>query len=154
GNTAYKIDDVELASRLSFFLWNSIPDDELLSLAEKGELKKPMVLEREVRRMLNDPRSRAVVDNFAGQWLFLRNIRQISPDPRIFPDFDDELRGAFEKETELFFESNLREDRSVVDLLNANYTFVNARLAAFYGIPSVYGSNFRRVAMTDENRRG
>ena len=153
-NTAYQISDVELASRLSFFLWSSIPDDQLLALAEQGKLKDPAVLERQVRRMLIDPRSKALVDNFAGQWLYIRNIRQVSPDPNAFPDFDDELRQAFEKETELFFESNLREDRPVLDLLNANYTFVNARLAEFYGIPNDYGSNFRRVAVTDENRRG
>ena len=153
-NTAYRISDLELASRLSFFLWSSIPDDELLDLAERGKLKDPKVLEQQVRRMMADERSSAMVENFGGQWLLIRNMRQVSPDPNLFPEFDDELRQAFERETELFLESNVREDRSVVELLNANYTFVNARLAELYGIPDIYGSNFRRVTVTDENRLG
>ena len=151
---AYRISDLELASRLSFFLWSSIPDDELLGLAEQGKLKDPAVLEQQVRRMLADSRSQALVDNFAGQWLYTRNLRQVSPDPRVFPQFDDELRQAFQQETELFFGSMLREDRSVLDLLNADHTFVNERLAWHYGIPNIYGSHFRRVTLDDEARRG
>ena len=153
---AYRISDLELASRLSFFLWSSIPDDELLDLAEQGKLKDSAVLAQQVQRMLADSRSKALVDNFAGQWLYLRNLRQVSPDPREFPQFDDELRQAFQKETELFFESMLRENRSVLDLLNADYTFLNERLARHYGIPNIYGSRFRRVTLTDtdEERKG
>jgi mono/diheme cytochrome c family protein len=152
--TPYRITDLELASRLSFFLWSSIPDDRLLDLAVAGKLKDPGVLEQQVRRMLADSRSKALVSNFAGQWLYLRNIRKVVPDPGVFPDFDENLRDAFERETELFLESNLREDRSVLDLLNADYTFVNDRLARFYGIPNVYGSSFRRVTLSGEERRG
>lgn len=152
--TVYRISDVQLASRLSFFLWSSIPDDELLGLAAQGKLKNRAVLEKQVRRMLNDARSEALVDNFGGQWLYLRNLRTKLPDPAEFPDFDENLRNAFQRETELFFDSIIREDRSVVDLLNADYTFVNERLAAFYGIPNVYGNQFRRVTLTDENRKG
>ena len=151
---AYRISDLELASRLSFFLWSSIPDDELLGLAERGRLKDPAVLDRQIRRMLADSRAKALVENFAGQWLYLRNIRQVSPDPRVFPQFDDELRQAFQQETKLFFESMLREDRSVLDLLKADYTFVNERLARHYQIPNVYGSHFRRVRLEEEERRG
>ncbi|MGH9784204.1 MAG: DUF1592 domain-containing protein [Terriglobia bacterium] len=151
---AYRISDLELASRLAFFLWSSIPDNELLSLAERGRLRDPATLERQVRRMLADPRSKALVSNFAGQWLFLRNMRLVMPDASEFPEFDDNLRDAFQQETELLFESMLREDRSVMDLLNADYTFLNERLARHYGIPNVYGSHFRRVQLTDENRRG
>ena len=153
-NTAYRVSDRELASRLSFFLWSSIPDDELLDLAERGQLRNREALEQQVRRMLADPRSQALVSNFAGQWLAIRNIRGVSPDPKLFPDFDDELRTAFQKETELFFESMIREDRPVMDLLNADYTFVNERLARHYGIPNIYGSSFRRVTLADEARRG
>ncbi|MGH9146065.1 MAG: DUF1592 domain-containing protein [Vicinamibacterales bacterium] len=153
-NTPYRISDVELASRLSFFLWSSIPDDELLSLAADGKLSEPSVLERQVRRMLNDPRSDTLVTNFAGQWLYLRNLAASSPDPRMFPDFDDNLRQAFRRETELFFESIVKEDRSVLDLLRANYTFVDERLARHYGIPNVYGSRFRRVTFDDTSVRG
>jgi Protein of unknown function (DUF1592)/Protein of unknown function (DUF1588)/Protein of unknown function (DUF1585)/Protein of unknown function (DUF1587)/Protein of unknown function (DUF1595) len=153
-NAAYRISDLELASRLSFFLWSSIPDDELLDVAIAGKLKEPVVLEHQVRRMLADARSRALVTNFAGQWLHLRNLASITPDMRLFPDFDDNLRQAFRQETELFFESILREDRSVLDLLNANYTFVNERLAKHYGIPHVYGSRFRRITLDEDSRRG
>ncbi|MCH8268735.1 MAG: DUF1592 domain-containing protein [Acidobacteria bacterium] len=153
-NAAYRISDLELASRLSFFLWSSIPDDELLELAEGGQLKDPAVLEQQVRRMLTDSRSKALVDNFAGQWLFLRNMGAVSPDQGQFPDFDENLREAFQQETELFFASMLREDRPVAELLNADHTFLNQRLARHYGIPDVYGSHFRRVRLQDENRRG
>jgi Protein of unknown function (DUF1552)/Protein of unknown function (DUF1592)/Protein of unknown function (DUF1587)/Protein of unknown function (DUF1595)/Planctomycete cytochrome C len=142
--TAYRVSDVELASRLSFFLWSSIPDDELLAVAIDGRLRQPAVLERQVARMLADARSRALVKNFASQWLHLRNLASITPDMRLFPDFDDNLRQAFRQETELFFDSVLREDRSVLELLRADYTFVNERLAKHYGIPHVYGSHFPR----------
>ena len=150
---AYPISDLELASRLSFFLWSSIPDDELLGLAERGKLKEREVLEQQVRRMLKDSRSNALVGNFAGQWLLLRNMRLVQPDRAEFPEFDGNLRDAFQQEAELFFESMLREDRSVLDLLNADYTFVNERLARHYGIPNIYGSRFRRVKLTDEDRK-
>lgn len=150
---AYRVSDLELASRLSFFLWSSIPDDRLLDLAERGRLKNPTVLQEQVRRMLADPRSDALIANFAGQWLHLRNIETTNPDPFLFP-FDEFLRQAFLKETELFVASIFREDRSLLDLLTADYTFVNERLAEHYGIPKVYGSQFRRVAVTDPNRRG
>src|SRR5207247_4853570 len=153
-NTAYRVSDLDLASRLSFFLWSSIPDDELLDVASAGKLSEPAVLERQIRRMLADPRSRTLVTNFASQWLRLRNLAAITPDMRLFPDFDDNLRQAFRQETELFVESILREDRSALDLLSANYTFVNERLAKHYGIPHVYGSRFRRVALDGESRRG
>ena len=142
---AYRLDDLELASRLSFFLWSSIPDDELLDLAERRMLRDPKVLEQQVRRMLADPRSYNLVTNFAGQWLHLRNLDAIAPDMRVFPDFDDNLRQAFRQETEMLVDSVVREDRSVLDLLRADYTFVNERLAKHYGIPYVYGSRFRRV---------
>jgi cytochrome c551/c552 len=146
--------DLELASRLSFFLWSSIPDDELLHLAAAGKLSEPSVLEKQARRMLTDRRSDALIQNFFGQWLYLRNLKAASPDQQIFPDFDDNLRQAFLKETDLFTESIVREDRSVVDLLTANYTFLNERLAKHYGIPGVYGNQFRRVTLTDPARRG
>jgi hypothetical protein len=152
--TVYPISDLELASRLSFFLWSSIPDDQLLDIASQGKLKDPAVLELQVRRMLADPRAEALVTNFAGQWLFLRNLKSAIPDREEFPNWDDNLRQAFRRETELFFESIVREDHSVIDLLNADYTFVNERLAQHYGIPNVYGSQFRRVRLTNENRRG
>jgi mono/diheme cytochrome c family protein len=152
--TAHPISDLELASRLSFFLWSTIPDEELLSLAEGGRLREPGILEQQVRRMLADSRSEALVKNFAGQWLYLRNLRVISPDPEVFPYFDDNLRDAFRQETELFFDSMLRADRSVLDLLDADYTFINERLARHYGIPNVYGSHFRRVRLTDDARKG
>jgi hypothetical protein len=150
----YRLSDLELASRLSFFLWSSIPDDELLDAAVAGRLKDPTVLEQQVRRMLADPRSKALVTNFSGQWLYLRNIQKVVPDPEAFPEFDENLRSAFQQETQLFFESMLREDRSVLDLLSADYTFLNEGLARHYGIPNVYGSHFRRVTLNDEARRG
>jgi mono/diheme cytochrome c family protein len=152
--TPYRLNDFDIASRLSFFLWSSIPDDELLDVASRGELKKPAVLERQVQRLLADPRSETLVDNFAGQWLQLRNLRAALPDQNEFPDFDDNLRQAFKRETELLFQSIIREDRNVTDLLTADYTFVNERLAVHYGIPNVYGSHFRRVTVTDEARKG
>jgi mono/diheme cytochrome c family protein len=152
-NTAYRIGDVELASRLSFFLWSSIPDDELLALAERGELGQPATLAAQVRRMIADPRAEAFVTNFAGQWLFLRNLAATVPVQSIFPDFDDALRQAFRRETELFFESIVREDRSALDLLRADYTFLNERLARHYGIPNVTGSHFRRVALGPQSKR-
>ncbi|MFQ5993395.1 MAG: DUF1592 domain-containing protein, partial [Nitrospiraceae bacterium] len=153
-NTAYPISDLELASRLSFFLWSSIPDDQLLSLAEQSRLQDPAVLEQQVRRLLEDSRSKALVSNFAAQWLQLRNLRAINPDQDVFPYFEENLREAFRQETELFFESLLREDRSVLELLSADYTFVNERLARHYGIPNIYGSHFRRVELDSEQRRG
>ena len=153
-NTPYRISDLELASRLSFFLWSSIPDDELIDLAAEGELSEPAVLEAQVQRMLNDPRSHALVENFTGQWLYLRNLRIVAPDATQFPEFDDNLRQAFQRETELFVESQLRENSSVRDLLGANYTFLNERLARHYGIPNIYGSHFRRVTYADDRRAG
>jgi hypothetical protein len=151
----YRISDVELASRLSFFLWSSIPDDELLDLAIQGKLHDPAVLQRETRRMIADPRSQAFTENFAGQWLSLRRLQDIVPDPFLFPDYGDTLALAFQKEAELFFDSVVREGRPAVDLLNANYTFVNERLALHYGIPNVKGVNFRRVTLADDSpRRG
>ncbi len=153
-DSPYPISDLELASRLSFFLWSSIPDDQLLDLAERGQLKDPVILEQEVRRLLDDRRSKALVSNFGGQWLQLRQLRSVSPDPETFPYFDDNLREAFGQETELFLESLLREDRSVLDLLNADHTFVNERLARHYGIPNIYGSHFRRVKLEQVERRG
>jgi len=152
--TAYRINDLELASRISFFLWSSIPDDELLDLGAKGKLHQPQVLEQQTKRMLLDPRADALVKNFAEQWLYLRNLAATSPDPRLFPDFDDNLRQAFREETELFFQSIVKENRNVVDLLTANYTFLNERLAKHYGIPNVYGSRFRRVTLDSESMRG
>ena len=153
-NSAYPLSGIELASRLSFFLWSSIPDDELLDAAERGELSDPEALEKQTRRMLADPRSVSLVDNFANQWLYLRNLDSFTPNARLFPDFDDNLRQAFQRETELFFESILREDKSVMDLLKADYTFLNERLAKHYQIPHVYGSRFRRVTLEPEDRRG
>lgn len=153
-DTPYKINDLELASRLSFFLWSTVPDEQLITIASAGKLKDPAVLEQQVKRMLLDPRARALTDNFAGQWLFLRNLRTMNPDFETFPDFDDNLRQAMRRETELFFESILREDRNVLDFMNANYTFVNERLARHYGMKGIYGEAFRRVTITDENRFG
>jgi len=151
---AYRISDLELASRLSFFLWSSIPDDQLLELAEGGKLSDPVTLEAEIKRMLADPRANALVNNFAGQWLYLRNVEKIGPNPDVFPEFDANLKEAFRKESELFFESMLKEDKSILDLINADYTFVNERLARHYQIPNIYGNHFRRVALNDENRKG
>jgi mono/diheme cytochrome c family protein len=150
----YQLGDLALASRLSFFLWSSLPDEPLLALAAQGKLKQPAVFEQQVRRMLGDPRSKTLIDNFAEQWLHLRNLKNSNPDLAAFPDFDDNLRQAMKEETELFFDSIMREDRSVMDLLNANYTFVNERLARHYGIPNVYGSRFRRVQIPNDARRG
>ena len=150
----YRLSDVELASRISFFLWSSIPDDELLDVAVEGRLREPGVLEQQVRRMLADPRSEALARNFAGQWLRLRNISGALPSDVFFPDFGESLRQDFVRETELFFDSVMREDRSVTALLTADYTYLNERLARHYGVRGVYGSDFRRVTLTDANRRG
>ena len=150
----HAVSDPDLASRLSFFLWSSIPDDELLDVAERGRLRDPAVLEQQVRRMLADRRSDAFVANFTGQWLNLRRLPDVAPDLKRFPDFDGTLRHALRRETELFFESVLQEDRSVLELLTADHTFVNERLAAHYGIPAVKGSHFRRVTLGDTSRRG
>lgn len=154
--TAYRIADLELASRLSFFLWSSLPDEELLALASEGRLADPAVLEQQVGRMLQDPRSRSLVTSFGQQYLYLRNLPTTSPDGIFYPNWDDELRTSFQKESELFWESIIREDRSILDLLDANYTFLNERLANHYGIPNVYGAHFRRVELTPEfdHRRG
>ena len=154
--TTYELSDLDLASRLSFFLWSTGPDDELLDLAEQGRLRDVAVLEGQARRMLADPRADELVRNFSGQWLYLRNLRSVVPDAIAFPEFDENLREAFREETERFVASLLREDRSVLDLLGADYTFVNERLAAHYGIENVYGSHFRRVTLDDDlaERRG
>ena len=149
---AYRLNDIDLASRLSFFLWSSIPDDELLTLAEQGKLKDPAVLQQQARRMLDDPRAQALVYNFAGQWLHLRNLETITPDPEVYAGFDESLRLAFRRETELFFESILRENRSILDLLDADYTYLNQRLAEHYGIRGVYGPQFRRVTLNEQQR--
>ncbi|MDE2978413.1 MAG: DUF1592 domain-containing protein, partial [Acidobacteriota bacterium] len=150
----YRVSDVELASRLAFFLWSSIPDDELLELASAVRLSEPDVLEQQVERMLADSRAENLVTNFAAQWLHLRNLDGVTPDKRLFPDFDDNLRQAMRRETELFVGSILREDRSALDLVQADYTFLNERLAKHYGIPHVYGSRFRRVDLGDDSVRG
>jgi mono/diheme cytochrome c family protein len=152
--SVYRVDDLALASRLSYFLWSSGPDDELLRVAEQGKLKDPQVLDQQVRRMLADPRSKTLITNFAAQWLYLRNVKLANPDSFTFPDWDDDLRSALVSETELFLDDQLRTDRSVAELLTADYTFLNQRLARHYGIPGVYGSHFRRVALRDEDRRG
>ena len=145
-----------LASRLSFFLWSSGPDDQLIDLAAQGKLKDPATLEKQVRRMMADPKSDALVRNFTGQWLSVRSLKASEPVVNLFPDFDDNLRAAYQREVELFFGSIVQEDRSVLDLLDANYTFVNERLAKQYGIPNIYGSQFRRVQLTQDldMRRG
>lgn len=154
-NTVYHLNDFQLASRLSFFLWSSIPDDELLELAAKDELHVPHVLRQQVLRMLADRKSDALVYGFADQWLYLRNLDSTSPNPRLFPNWDDNLRQSLRRETELFFESIMRDDRNVLDLLRANYTYLNERLAKHYDIPGVYGSQFRRVSIPADNpRRG
>ena len=147
----YAISDIELASRLSFFLWSSIPDEELLALAEQNKLHDPRILAHQTRRMLADPKAASLAANFAGQWLYLRELKNSRPEAR---DFNDNLRQSFQRETELFFDSIVREDRNVVHLLNADYTFVDERLAKHYGIPGVYGSRFRRVKLSDDSRRG
>jgi hypothetical protein len=152
--TAHPVTDVELASRLSFFLWSSIPDDQLLDLAVAGRLRARGVLDAQVRRMIADPRADAFMNAFVGQWLQLRNLDKVTPDLLLYPDFDDNVRQALRRETELLFASIVRENRSALDLLNADYTFVNERLARHYGITGVYGSRFRRVPVTDPNRRG
>ena len=149
-----RVSDLELASRLSFFLWSSIPDDQLLNVAAQGQLKNPVVLEREVRRMLRDRRSASLVTNFAEQWLFVRDIEAKQPDGLIFPDFDETLRSAMRTETDLFLDSVLRDNRSVLDLLTANYSFINERLARHYGIPNIEGSYFRRVTFPAGSPRG
>jgi hypothetical protein len=151
---AARVSDVELASRLSFFLWSSMPDDALLNLAASNRLHVPAEFDAQVRRMLADPKADALVENFAGQWLQIRNLQNIAPNTDEFPDFDNNLRDAFRRETELFFRSVVREDRNVLDLMTADYTFVNERLAKHYGLPGIYGSQFRRVTLTDDNRRG
>ena len=151
---AYRVSDIELASRLSLFLWSTIPDDELLNVAQRGKLKEPAVLEQQVKRMLADSRANTLVSNFINQWLYLRNMESVLPDPAAFPGFDENLRDALAKETDLFFQSMLREDRSVLDLLRADYSFLNERLARHYGIPGIQGSEFRRVPLTDEARKG
>jgi hypothetical protein len=149
---AYRISDLELATRLSFFLWSSIPDDELLSLAEKGRLHDEKVLQQQILRMLADPKSRTLSSHFADQWLHLRNLESTTPDLRIYPDFDDNLREAFRRETELLFDGVVRDDRSVLDLLKSEFTFLNERLAKHYGIPHVYGSHFRRIELETDSR--
>ena len=154
--TPYRIADLELASRLSFFLWSTIPDDELLTVAEKGNLRQPGVLEEQVARMLADPRAGTLVDNFGGQWLYLRNMALVSPDPYAFADFDANLRGAMAREMELFLDSQIREDHGVRELLTSDQTFVNQRLAEHYGVPNIYGNHFRRITLRGElsARRG
>ncbi len=153
---SYRVNDLALASRLSFFLWSSVPDDELVDLASQGKLRYPAVLEKEVRRMLSDPKSDALVTNFTGQWLGVRSLQTSEPAVNLFPDFDDNLRAAYKREIELFFGSVAHEDRSILDLLTANYTYVNERLAKEYGIPNIYGPQFRRVTLPAEldMRRG
>jgi len=151
---AYPISDFELATRLSYFLWSSMPDDELFALAERGKLGRPEVVEQQVRRMLDDPKSQALVENFAGQWLTLRTLDAATPDPELFPDFDEPLRDAMRRETELFFEAVLREDRSVLEFLDADYTFLNERLARHYGIDGVAGEQFRKVQLPADRQRG
>jgi len=149
----YAISDIELASRMSFFLWSSPPDDELLNLAERGALREPGMLEQQVQRMMADPRADAFIKNFVGQWLYLRNLEDFYPDPAAFPEFDENLRTALQRETELFIDDQIRSDASLLDLLRADYTFVNERLARHYGIPGVYGSRYRKVTV-DGNQRG
>jgi cytochrome c5 len=153
---SYRVSDLALASRLSFFLWSSIPDDELMNLASQGKLKDPVVLEQQVRRMIADPKSESLIENFTGQWLNVRSLQTDAPAVNLYPDFDDNLRQSFRRETELFFDSIVHEDRSILDLLTADYTFVNERLAKHYGIPNVYGPQFRRVQLGPEldMRRG
>jgi len=151
---AYRLPDLDLASRLSFFLWSSIPDDELLTVAAQGRLKNPVVLEQQVKRMLADDKANAMLDNFFGQWLTTNNVRSAHPDPKVYPEFDENLRAAFLEETKLFIRSQVRENRSAAELITANYTFLNERLARHYGIPGVVGTHFRRVNLPDEKRAG
>lgn len=153
-NSVYQISDLQLASRLSFFLWSSIPDQELLNLASQGKLSKGNQLVQQTKRMLKDPRARSLVTNFADQWLYLRNLDGLTPDARLFPDFDENLRQSFRKETMLFFENVLKEDRSVLELLKCDYTFLNERLARHYGISGVHGEHFRKVSLEPKLRRG
>jgi hypothetical protein len=153
-HTPYRVSDLELATRLSFFLWSSIPDEELLEVASRGELHQPKILTQQTRRMLADPRARALVTNFADQWLYLRNLESITPDGRLFPDFDDNLRQALRRETELLFEEIMRDNRSVLDLLHSDHAWLNERLAKHYGIPNVYGTRFRRVDLPPDSERG
>ena len=155
-NAKYRVTDTELASRLSFFLWSSIPDEELLTVASQNKLRDPKVLEAQVKRMLASPKSESFVTNFFGQWLQVRGLHAMAPEPKLFPDFDDNLRNAFEREAQMFTSSIVHEDRSIIDMLNADYTFVNERLAKHYGIPGVYGSNFRRITLDADHdmRRG
>jgi hypothetical protein len=151
---AYRISDLSLASRLSFFLWSSVPDDQLLDLAVRGKLHEPATLAQQVQRMVADPRASALVENFAGQWLQLRNIEGVAPNDRTFPEFDELLRRSMRRETELFVEHTMREDRSLLELLTANYSFVNGRLARHYKIPNVYGERFQRVTLDESTNRG
>jgi hypothetical protein len=150
----FRLSDIEVATRLALFLWSSVPDDELLRVAEAGELMQPQVLQQQIRRMLDDPRSKTLVDNFATQWLTLGRLNAAAPNGEIFPYFDDNLRQAFRKETELFFDYIFRGDRPLLELLDADYTFVNDRLAKHYGIPGIYGNHFRKISLTDEKRGG
>ena len=153
-NEIYELSDIDLASRLSFFLWSSIPDEELLLIAEEGNLKKPEILSAQIDRMLTDPKARALVNNFGGQWLHLRNVQDWTPDPERYDYFDNSLRFAFQQETELFLANMIKEDRSILDLIDADYTFVNERLAEYYGIDGVEGGYFRRVPLFDTGRGG
>lgn len=153
-NTPYRLSDIELASRLSFFLWSSVPDDELLAVAERGALSAPAMLERQTRRLLADPRAAALIDNFVSQWLRLRNLESQQRESADYPEFDENLRDAFRRETELFVGSTIQEDRSLLELLSANYTFLNERLARHYGILGVYGDRFRRVTLPENHPRG
>jgi len=150
----YRISDLELASRLSYFLWSSVPDDPLIALAAQGKLHEPAVLEAQTRRMLADAKSKSLAENFAGEWLYLRNLKTLQPDVYLYPDSDDNLFQSMKHETELFFDSFVREDRNITEMLTANFTFVDERLAKHYGIPNVLGNQFRRVTLTDENRFG
>jgi len=152
--SVHKVSDIELASRLSFFLWSSMPDDELLAVAESGRLSDKAVLQGQVKRMLADPKVKELAKNFAGQWLFVRNIARIAPDQTSFPNFDENLRQAFEQEMELLLDSQVREDRAIADLLNVDYTYINERLAQHYGIKGIYGPEFRRITLADPNRHG
>jgi hypothetical protein len=150
----HKISDVELATRLSFFLWSSIPDDQLLAVAERKQLSKPAMLKAQVARMLADPKARALTSNFAGQWLYLRKLDYQKPDRRTFPDFDERLRASMKTETEMFFDNVVHENRSVLDFLDADYTFLNQRLAEHYGLPGIYGTSFRKVTLDPAVHRG